>query len=618
MNIRTECKVIKDAYAGFYSCGLSMLDSATMTRFKETKNTENFLEMQDDRGLVLSVSKNPVRGCTEIITEIKNTSDKSITLEMITSFVIDGIKADRVHRLLSFWSAEGRHKVDSVNDLNLEKSWTELSYRIHKFGNVGSMPVRSYFPFVALEDIKTKRFTAVSLYSPSSWQIEIIKHKTDEITLAGGIADRDFGHFTKKLAPGEILITPKAMLSEGTDFEEVCDKLVKAQNPDVSAVDKTELGFTFNEYCTSWGNPTEESIKKLADALEGKGFKYLVIDCGWFGDSKVDWWDATGDWYICKEKFPNGLKPVCDYIKEKGMIPGIWFELEVAARFCHHYKNASELLIKDEVPLSVGDRRFLDMENKEVIDRLSHEVIETLKDAGFGYIKIDYNDTIGVGVDGPDGRGENLRRKVLATQEFFKKIKREIPEIVIENCSSGGHRLEPSFMELASMASFSDAHEITALPIIAANLHRAIKPSQSQIWAVIRAKDSDERIIYSMAATFLGRLGLSGDIYDISYHQWSLILEAMDFYKKAEAVIKDGFTDTLINTTDSYNNPTGNQLVVRTLNNKKLVIFHRFENSLDLTAFLAKENIDLNISSFEYKYGDARCDFSAEAYIINL
>ena len=616
MNIRTECKAMQDAYAGFYSCGLSMLDSATMTKFKETKNTENFLEMQDDRGLVLSVSKNPVRGCTEIITEIKNTSDKPVTLEMITSFVIDGIKADKVHRLLSFWSAEGRHKVDSVNDLNLEKSWTTLSYRIHKFGNVGSMPVRSYFPFVALEDSKRKHFTAVSLYSPSSWQIEIIKHKTDEITLAGGIADRDFGHFTKKLAPGEILVAPKAMLAEGTDFEQVCDKLVKAQNPDASDVDKTELGFTFNEYCTSWGNPTEENIKKLADALEGKGFKYLVIDCGWFGDSNVDWWDATGDWYICKEKFPNGLKPVCDYIKSKGMIPGIWFELEVAARFCHHYKNASELLIKDEVPLSVGDRRFLDMENKEVVDRLSQEVIGTLKDAGFGYIKIDYNDTIGVGVDGPDGRGENLRRKVLATQEFFKKIKREIPEIVIENCSSGGHRLEPSFMELASMASFSDAHEIAALPIIADNLHRAIRPSQSQIWSVIRTKDSDERIIYSMAATFLGRLGLSGDIYDISDHQWSLILEAMNFYKKAEDVIKDGFTDTLINTTDSYNNPTGNQLVVRTLNNKKLVIFHRFENSLDLKEFLAKENIDLNISSFKYKYGDAKGDFTAEAYII--
>jgi alpha-galactosidase len=50
---------------------------------------------------------------------------------------------------------------------------------------------------------------------------------------------------------------------------------------------------------------------------------------------------------------------------------------------------------------------------------------------------------------------------------------------VIENCASGGHRLEPSFMGLTSMASFSDAHETRDIPVIAANLHRLIQPRQS-------------------------------------------------------------------------------------------------------------------------------------------
>ena len=76
----------------------------------------------------------------------------------------------------------------------------------------------------------------------------------------------------------------------------------------------------------------------------------------------------------------------------------------------------------------------------------------------------------------------------------------------LENCASGGHRLEPEMMPLMSMASFSDAHECEEIPIIAANLHRVIQPTQSQIWAVIRQDDSLKRIAYSVANTFQGVL----------------------------------------------------------------------------------------------------------------
>ena len=304
------------------------------------------------------------------------------------------------------------------------------------------------------------------------------------------------------------------------------------------------------------------------------------------------------------------------------------------------------------------------MEDPYADEFLTKNVIGTLKENGFGYIKVDYNDTMGVGCDATsqwqegkgagkrsgqiespdgsmreDGPGENLRRKVLATQEFFRKMRREIPDLVIENCSSGGHRLEPSFMELASQASFSDAHEIPSLPIIAANLHRVIRPEQSQIWAVMRAKDSDSRIYYSMCATFLGRMGLSGDVYDLSDHQWELVDGAIAFYKEAAPIIKDGVTESILwsknnfgsageqnsnelkeccstdGDTRSYNKPEGSQLVVRKLGNKALFVFHRFENSISFEDFAAANGIDLPKYTFVKRYGEACEDFSAEARI---
>ena len=58
-------------------------------------------------------------------------------------------------------------------------------------------------------------------------------------------------------------------------------------------------------------------------------------------------------------------------------------------------------------------------------------------------MKMDYNDTVGMGCDGYESIGEGLRQNMAAAREFVEKVKKEIPGIVLENCASGGHRLEP-------------------------------------------------------------------------------------------------------------------------------------------------------------------------------
>lgn len=620
IDIKSEVKLTGDPYAGFYSCGLTMLGGGSMGRFHEEAKNDSETILSTDDGIVLKTTytKDSESDAMHVQTSILNGSDHDITMEMLTSFVLPGIKADKIHRFLSFWSAEGKHKVDTIEDLNMEYSWNHMAFRLEKFGNIGSMPVRKYFPFLAVEDSETGHFTAVQLYSPSSWQMEIVVQHTEHLTLAGGIADRDFGSWLKVLRPGELFLAPKAVVAEGDSLLDVCDKLVKAQHPHVSPVDD-HMGIAFNEYCTTWGNPTTDNIKRIADFLEGKGIQYLVMDSGWYSKCGY-WWDYIGDWSINRERFPNGLKEVADYIRAKGMIPGIWFEFETVAHGAGDlFTNPAHLVKKDGVPLSVADRRYLDMEDPWVIDHLTHDVIGTLRDNGYGYIKVDYNDTIGSGCDGCESLGEGLRRKVLASQEFFRKMTRELPDLVIENCASGGHRLEPSMMELASQASFSDAHEIPSLPLIAANCQRLIRPDQCQIWSVMRAADDDARIFYSLCATFLGRMGLSGDIYDLSAHQWALIDDGMDFYREVSDIIKYGKTTILEASAKSYQKPTGNQLVVRELGDRKLAIFHRFAGSVSLSEYMDSLGLDtavLPIDSALRTFGAADCDFSAVAMLL--
>jgi alpha-galactosidase len=359
------------------------------------------------------------------------------------------------------------------------------------------------------------------------------------------------------------------------------------------------LPVVFNEYCTTWGTPSHENIKNIVETVKSKGIKYFIIDAGWYADKSNGWFTTNGDWIVSDELFPYGLEKTVELITNAGMIPGIWFELETCSTQSKMFKNEEHLLKRNGYVITSGNRRFLDMNDPWVNEYLTEKVIGMLKKYGFKYIKVDYNETIGVGCDGAESLGEGLKQNMLATQAFFKKIRAEIPDIVIENCSSGGHRLEPSMMALSDMASFSDAHECREIPIIAANLHRAIQPSKSQIWAVLRKTDSLQRIAYSLAGTFLGVMCLSGDVNDLDSEQWKLVDKGIDFYNSVSHIIASGETRYFGSLVGSYRSPEGWQAVVRYSEDKNeiMVVVHTFGGSLP-------ENIQIPLEG-TYKIKDS-------------
>lgn len=131
-------------------------------------------------------------------------------------------------------------------------------------------------------------------------------------------------------------------------------------------------------------------------------------------------------------------------------------------------------------------------------------------------------------------------------------------------------------MQLCDMASFSDAHECQSIPVIAANVQRAIPAWKSQIWAVLRASDSFKRLYYSLANTFLGRMCLSGDIYDLSEEQWQVITDSIAFYKRVSPVLRFGKSVRFGPEIRSYNRLEGWQAVARTYENQTLLVVHCF------------------------------------------
>lgn len=594
--------LIGDAGPGGFAQGLTMRNSpATETlryqdqHHKTTATDERVTTvLRNEQGL--EVRHNLEWRCGEpglwIWSEVANLSDAPVTLAMITSFnlghlspfaVDDAPERLWVHRFRSFWSVEGRHDCRRVEDLELERAWLGCGVRSERFGQVGSLPVRKWFPCVALEDRKAGVMWGAQLAWSGSWQMEISR-LDDGVSLSGGLADRETGHWTKTLAPQERFETPQALVScVAGDIDDLCHRLTAMHHAaaDEHPAAEHELPIIFNEWCTSWGDPTHDKLVAIAERLQDT--MYLVIDAGWYGDPGAAWSNSQGDWQPSSERFPDGLKATCDAIRQRGLIPGLWFELETIGLASEAVKNETLQLTRDGVPVVSGTRRFWDMRQDEVHAYLEERVIDVLDSCGIGYIKVDYNESIGIGVDGAESLGEGLRQHIEGVHRFFRRLRERLPELVIENCSSGGHRLEPAMVGLAAMSSFSDAHEVRDIPIVAANVQRLILPRQSQIWAVLHADEPERRTNYSLAATFLGRMCLSGALAEWSDAQIDHVQRARELYRRAAATIRDGHSRRYGPPVISYRHPRGWQAIVRTSTNQHaaLVVVHRFEDDAD-------------------------------------
>lgn len=234
----------------------------------------------------------------EAWTEYENSGSGTIVLDMAASFSLEGLLvpgqegAFRIHRMRSSWSCEGRMEEDTLEELQLEPSWSGYGVRVERFGQIGSMPVRKYFPFAAAENRQLGITWGVKLCCPSSWQIELYR-RSQELCLSGGLADFDFGHWKKELKPGECFATPKAYLTacQG-DREDAARRLLTMEK---KGSFREKLPVIFNEFCTSWGKPSETAIEQELDALAGHDIDYFVIDAGWYSNERMDWEANMGD-----------------------------------------------------------------------------------------------------------------------------------------------------------------------------------------------------------------------------------------------------------------------------------------------------------------------------------
>ena len=554
--------------------------------------------------------------------DYENQSAETRTLEMLSSFSLSGIASAqsglqsvaglRLRRMRSAWSRECRVTDEMFSDLAMEPSWANYGLKCERWGQVGSMPNRGYYPFVAVEEAGF--CLGVQLEAPASWQMELCLERNG-CALSGGQGDFEFAHWCKEIFPQERYRTRKAFVTVKNDFLSACNAFVHFFDSRLNVPSGEEdLPVIFNEYCTTWGNPTEENIDKILDALKGLPVETFVIDAGWYKPEGKEWGNAVGDWAESKEVFPNGISAVTDKIRAAGMRAGVWFEYEIAGRDSEAFSREELLLKRGGKTITCKNRRFFDLRLPETECYLQERLVNFLKEKHFTYLKIDYNDAYGPGCDGAESLGEGGRQVAEKSVCWLDKLRREIPELVIENCSSGGSRIEPLRMNKVSMCSFSDAHECAEIPLVAANVSRVIPARQSQIWAVLRKGEPDSRTVYSLCAAFIGRICLSGDVTELTEQKRELLLSGLNFYAEVKDIVRFGDIAAIDCNVVYYRSPKGRQVYRKGYNGRQLVLVHFLECRDELEIPLDGYRVDCTYTDLNFEEADGRLTVYGEPF----
>ena len=194
----------------------------------------------------------------------------------------------------------------------------------------------------------------------------------------------------------------------------------------------------------------EERMVQMMDDVKALGGELFVMDDGWFGDKYQRNNDSStlGDWVVDKKKLPGGIKALTDAARQRGIKFGIWIEPEAVNTKSELFERHPEWALQTkgrELKLGRGGTQLvLDMTNPQVQD-FAFKIVDDLltQYPDIAYIKWDANASIqNVGsLYLPMQKQTNLyvdyHRGLL---KVLQRIRAKYPDVVIQDCASGGGR----------------------------------------------------------------------------------------------------------------------------------------------------------------------------------
>ncbi len=479
---------------------------------------------------------------------VTNRGKSPVGIEFLSSAMLHGL-ADpqnydrelRIHVALNSWMAEGQWHTLRPSEMgfveNERTSWSEA-----QAGSTGSWSTERYLPMAMVENMLLGLTWFWQIEHNGSWYWELSNisardNNADDVYAYLGGPDDLHSAAWKSLKPGETYETvPVAVGCVQGGFAEAVGALTRYRR--VACVklreNNSRCPVIFNDYMNClWGDPTEEKELPLIAAAAKAGCEYFVIDAGWYADIKEDWSQTIGSWQPSSSRWPRGLKFVLDQIKRNGMIPGLWLEPEVAgAKSLLAEKPDNWFFVRHGKRVLKNSRYLLDFRNLEVRAYLDQVIARLVNEYGIGYIKMDYNVDSLQGTElSADSFGQGLLEHNRAHIAWLDNLLSRYPNLVIENCGSGGGRMDYAMLSHLQIQSMTDQEDYLKLPAILVGASAAVLPEQLAVWSYPLTNSDADQASFNMVTAMMCRIHQSGHLDSLSPQAWPQVAEGIRIYK---------------------------------------------------------------------------------------
>ena len=469
-----------------------------------------------------------------------NLSNKSINIEKAMSFNLD--LPDSNYNMIQLNGAWGRER--HVYDRSI-KEGTQGFYSLKGASSA------EFNPFLALRRSNTDEFSGevigFSLVYSGNFMAEIDVDTYNQTRIMMGIhPDR----FSWPLNLNEEFYTPEVVIvysDKGLNYMSQVYHSLYRECLMRGKWKNSVRPILLNSWEALSFSIDEEKIKELATNASKLGVELFVLDDGWFGKRNNDN-AGLGDWTVNKEKFPNGLNEIIEYINKLGMDFGIWIEPEMVNKESELYRSHPDWIIHDpnRKPSHTRNQYTLDFSRDEVVDHIYNQIEKLLSDYNISYVKWDMNRYITECYSKDKGanlQGTVYHKYILNVYKLYDKLTTRFPNILFESCSSGGARFDPGMLYYAPQTWTSDNTDAIerikiqygsslVYPLISMGSHVSESPNQQ----VFRETALETRA----NVAYFGNLGYELDVNNLSDVEKEEIKKQIQFYKENIEVFQFG------------------------------------------------------------------------------
>ena len=284
-----------------------------------------------------------------------------------------------------------------------------------------------------------------------------------------------------------------------------------------------------------------EKIKAIADAAAEVGVERFVLDDGWFNLRRHDR-AGLGDWVVDKSVWPQGLAPIIQYINEKGMEFGLWFEGEMINPDSDLFRAHPEWILHEagRTPPLWRNQQVLDITHPGAYEHVLNQVDAVLSDYNIAYIKWDHNRVL---VDAGHLGQAAVHNQTAAIYRLFAELKKRHPKLEIESCASGGARIDLGVIDYVDRFWTSDNNDALERQMIQRWTGIAIPPELCGTHIGPRPGNQTKRVTdvsFRAITALFGHAGIEWDITGANPEELAVIKSWIALYKRKRQLLHSG------------------------------------------------------------------------------